>query len=72
MRCRTLALCALSAPAAALVHHQYNSVPDGPMRTQATATTTTIAPPPASFVASLAVGAAGSLLATSASPFVYA
>ena len=47
MRCRTLALCALSAPAASLVHHDYNSIPNGPMRTQATATTTTIAPPPA-------------------------
>ena len=47
MRTRSLILGALAAPAAALVHHQYNSVPDGPMRTKATATTTTIAPPPA-------------------------
>ena len=48
MRTRSLILGALAAPAAALVHHQYASVPEGPpMRTKATATTTTIAPPPA-------------------------
>ena len=48
MRCRSIILGALAAPAAALVHHQYASVPEGPpMRTKATATTTTIAPPPA-------------------------
>ena len=48
MRTRSLILGTLAAPAAALVHHQYASVPEGPpMRTQATATTTTIAPPPA-------------------------
>lgn len=41
MRTRSLALCAVITPTAALVH-QYSPVPDGPLRMRATVTTTTM------------------------------